>query len=70
VKSRKLHSELVNESLDPTLLVKPECKRKKKDSITLPQREWLSDALKVGFTLENFLIFEWTAEEVQSSSLD
>lgn len=41
-----------------------ECKRKKKDSITVPQREWLSAALKVGFTLENFLILEWTAAEV------
>lgn len=41
-----------------------ECKRKKKDSITVPQREWLSAALKVGFTPENFLIVEWTAEEV------
>jgi hypothetical protein len=41
-----------------------ECKRKKKDSITLPQREWLSAALKVGFTPENFLIIEWTAAEV------
>jgi hypothetical protein len=41
-----------------------ECKRKKKDSITLPQREWLSAALKVGFTLENFLILEWTGAEV------
>jgi hypothetical protein len=41
-----------------------ECKRKKKDSITVPQREWLSAALKVGFMLENFLIVEWTAEEV------
>jgi hypothetical protein len=41
-----------------------ECKRKKKDSITVPQREWLSAALKVGFTPENFLIIEWTAAEV------
>jgi hypothetical protein len=41
-----------------------ECKRKNKDSITLSQREWLSAALKVGFTLDNFLIVEWTAAEV------
>jgi hypothetical protein len=41
-----------------------ECKRKKKDSITVPQREWLSAALKVGFTPENFLIIEWPAAEV------
>jgi hypothetical protein len=41
-----------------------ECKRKNKDSITPSQREWLSAALKVGFTLDNFLIVEWTAAEV------
>ncbi len=46
-----------------------ECKRKKKDSITVPQREWLSAALRVGFTLENFLIIEWTAEDAQPSLL-
>jgi hypothetical protein len=39
-----------------------ECKRKKRDYITRSQREWLSATLKVGFTLDNFLIVEWTAK--------
>jgi hypothetical protein len=46
-----------------------ECKRKKRDSINGSQRECLSAALKVGFTLDNFLIVEWTAAEVQPSLL-
>jgi hypothetical protein len=41
-----------------------ECKRKNEDSIIPTQREWLSAALKVGFTLDNFLIVEWRAGEV------
>jgi hypothetical protein len=41
-----------------------ECKRKKRDSINVSQREWLSAALKGGFTLDNFLIVEWTVEKV------
>lgn len=40
-----------------------ECKRKKRDSIKLSQREWLSSALKVGFKVDDFLIIEWTVEE-------
>jgi hypothetical protein len=41
-----------------------ECKRKSGDSTRPSQRDWLFAALKVGFTLENFLILEWTAAEV------
>jgi hypothetical protein len=46
-----------------------ECKRKSGDSIRPSQRDWLFAALKVGFTLENFLILEWTADDAQPSSI-
>lgn len=41
-----------------------ECKRKRRDSMTASQLDWIAAALnpRIGFTLGNFLIVEWTAE--------